>query len=51
MQKKHFQSSNINKVIKAVLNFLFFYFFHDKISQVQKARNVIMTIQFFNRTH
>ena len=28
-------SSNINEVIRPVLNFLFF--FHDKISQVQKS--------------
>ena len=28
------QSSNINKVIRSVLNFFFFY---DKISQVQKS--------------
>ena len=29
------ESSSINEVIRAVLNFLFF--FHDKISQVQKS--------------
>ena len=28
-------SSNINEVIRAVLNF--FFFFHDKISQAQKS--------------
>ena len=33
---KPWDSSNINEVIRAVLNFLFF-FFHDKILQVQKS--------------
>ena len=31
-------SSNINEVIRSVLNFLFIYFFYDKISQVQKNK-------------
>ena len=32
---KYYTSSNINEVIRPVLNFLFF--FYDKISQVQKS--------------
>ena len=31
------QSSNINEVIGSVSNFLLFFFFYDKISQVQKS--------------
>ena len=30
-------SSNINEVIRSVLNFLFIYFFYKKISQAQKS--------------
>ena len=30
-------SSNKNEVIRAVLNFLLFFFFHDKVLQVQKS--------------
>ena len=36
-QKISVLSSNINEVIRPVLIFLFIYFFHDKISQVQKS--------------
>ena len=31
------KSSNINEIIKAVLNFVFFFFFYEKISHAQKA--------------
>ena len=33
-----FRSSNINEVIRAVLNFLLFFFFYEKILHAQKAQ-------------
>ena len=33
-----FRSSNINEVIRAVLNFLFIFFFYEKILHAQKAQ-------------
>ena len=33
-----FSSSNINEVIKAVLNFLIFFFFYEKILHAQKEQ-------------
>ena len=35
-------SSNINEVVRSVLNFLFIFFFNDKISQVQKKHKTLL---------
>ena len=37
-------SSNINKVIKAVLNSLFFFFFYEKISHALKALKALKAL-------
>ena len=42
-------SSNINEVIRSVLNFLFF--FTIRFQKYKKEQNVIKTIQIFNRSH
>ena len=44
-------SSNINEVIRSVLNFLLFFFFTIRFHKYKKAKNVIKTIQFFKQSH
>ena len=48
-KKDYLDSSNMNEVIRAVLNFLFL-FFTIRFHMYKKAQNVTKTIQFFNRS-